>query len=175
MILFTSIIQNSDKSWTFVWNTIPGVPYWRVILYGNQLAKITVNTYTASIPNYINFPPPIEVAQGDILTLSETYQPYIILQWYGEVCFFYLIQQYLNSSWTTIARVVESGQWIHTFQTAILPDEMASTFRIIAVDSLGNQSAPREFINYVVRPPNPPDGSLELSYSGGNVVISAAS
>lgn len=166
----TSIVRNSDGTWTFAW-TATLATYYRVVLFGQQLAVVTSPTYTTvgiSIgQSYPKFPPPVEVVEQVLLALSETYQPSIYVQWYGTPgVSYYELQAFVGGVWTKIQRFSESGQWIYTWQSPVLSDETTYQYRVVAVDSLGNQSTPRLYTINMVRLPDSPDKTTAITYTG---------
>jgi hypothetical protein len=172
-----SIVQNADKSWTFTWQPLANTTTYRVVLWGIQLALTTSTSYTWTGFEYKDFPPPLEIMSEDAgtLALTEIFQPYLVMQWYGETCSYYQVEQYLSASslWNPIRQVTESGVWMYTYQTPTLLDETLYQFQVVAVDFYGNRSTPRLYTRYVVTTPFPPDSEVTLSYAAGNVVISA--
>ena len=175
MIAIQSIILNSDGSWTFSWNS-DGSTNYVVTLWGTVLQTGSSLTYTWSgSQEYISFPPPLEISStNNPYVLSNDYTPFLVLQWYGEGVDHYDIQQYDGTVWNTIQTFQDTGSWIFTYITSVLTDQMTYLFQVIAVDSVGNQSTPRQYQRYVVCPPVPPDGDVVISYTNPNVVISAA-
>lgn len=170
MIPITSIVHNSNKTWQFAWDD-DGSVFWRVILWGRELAKVTTPTYTWRGQEYITLPPPLEIATENSLVLSEQYIPYTILQWYSEECSEYLVQKSDDgvTGWTTIQRIQELGQWLNSYKTITQTDETTYYYRVLAVDSLGNQSPARQYTRYVVCPPRNPDATITIGYSGPSV------
>lgn len=166
----TNITRNSDGTWTFAW-TSTGATYYRIVLFGLQLDTTSNAFYTVSDPSallsYRTFPPPIEVVPTTTKALSELYQPYLLMQWYGDPnATLYLVQYNNGATWQTIAQISNAGQWVLQFQTAVLFDETEYDYRVIAVDALGDQSTPRPYTINVVTPPTPPDAIVTLTYSG---------
>lgn len=174
-IPITSVVQNSNQSWTFTWAN-SGQAYSRVVLWGIQLLKTTNFTYTWSGFEYTTYPPPLEIAYEDQQVLSEQFLPYLVMQWYGEqTAATYVVQENLAGTWTTIQTLLETGQWIYTFITPILTDETTYSYRVIALDDVGDESVPRGYNIYVVCPPLPTDGKVMVSYNQGttSIVVSA--
>jgi hypothetical protein len=171
MITFTNITRNAGGTWTFSWDST-GADFYRVVLSGVEIARITTTTYTWGLQTSSLFPPALEVAEEDEQTLTEKFQPYLLLQWYGEPeVQQYLVQQLVGSDWQTVKTLQEVGSWVYSYRSPTLPDETTCNYRVIAEDRLGNQSDPREFLRYVVRPPDPPDGKVRAVYESGNITI----
>jgi hypothetical protein len=171
MIQFTSIIRSTDGSWTFNWNATTGS--YRIVLWGEELATVSVTSYNYRNPTYKDFPPPLEVVDYG-LALSEENEPYLVMQWYGEPqASNYLIQQSKDNgaTWGNIGSLEENGQWIYTFRTGILVDRTKYQYRVIAVDNVDNQSPARYYTKYIVCPPIPPDSTVSVTYNKPNIVI----
>jgi hypothetical protein len=174
MIPITSITPNAGGGWSFTWPS-QGASFYRIVLWGVELDTTTFTTWTYNGSEYGSFPPPLEIAYEDQEVLSEEFLPYLIIQWYGESqVSYYLVQQLISGTWQTITQVVESGQWVYSFQSPTLTDEQTYSYQVIAVDSVGNQSTPQQYVRYVVCPPLPPDGSISVGYGSGNIIIQAS-
>jgi hypothetical protein len=167
----TSIVQNAGGSWTFSWAAVLPAAVYRVVLFGKQLTSTTATTYTYAGPGFPIYPPPLEIVSGTQLALSEQFSPYIYLQWYGVSCSNYLVQQYSGSVWATVQSIKEVGQWIYTYASPVLADTVTYQYRVIAQDSLGNQSSPRQWVQLMVCPPRSPDGTVTVSYSNPLLTI----
>lgn len=170
-----TITQNATRSWTFTWADTGALSY-RVVLSGVQLAVVTTPTYTWNGTSFLTFPPPLEITDQDTPVLSEQFQPYLIIQWYGESqAKGYTIQQSVDSgvSYNTIAVFQESGSWVYTWQTPTLKDESTYLYRVIAVDFFGNESPARHYQIYVVTPPGSPDALVKIDYTNPNIIVSA--
>lgn len=166
----TTIVRNSDGSFTYSWAST-GALYYRIVLAGIQLDQVSGTSWSSAGANYKDsyegFPPPIEVMPTTSLALSEQYPSVFVMQWYGsQSVSWYAVQEFVGSVWTTVSRVTESGQWIYTYHTPVLSDETTFQFRVVAVDSLGNESDPRVYTFVVVRPPDQPDPDIVITYTG---------
>jgi hypothetical protein len=172
MIQFTSIVKQSSGSWLFSWNSTGATTY-RVVLYGQQIATTTTNSYAWEGQGYNTFPPPLEVVDTDFAQ-SELYLPFLVVQWYSEPgADSYLIQQNVAGNWITVGSQFEEGSWVYTYQTPTLIDERPYQYQVIAVDSLGNQATPRQYNVFIVTPPTPPDGQVQVTYSNPALTILA--
>lgn len=173
LIPITNIVLNADGTWTFTWANV-GAAFYRVVLWGIQIARLNGTTYTWTGREYSTYPPPLEIAFQDQKVISETYLPYLIIQWYGDPSAQgYLVQQKSGNNWTTISTPQEVGSWVYTYQTVILKDENTYVYRVIALDQYGNQSTPRQYIRYVVCPPALAETSFKVQYNNPNVQIVA--
>ncbi len=165
-----SITKNAAGGWDFSWAAT--TPPYRIVLCGVELAIVSTNSYTWSGGGFASYPPPIEVVDVG-LALSEQFQPFLIMQWYGdESITSYTIQQSSDEvNWTTIQQIQEGGDWVYSYQTTVLIDGNTYYYRVFGTDFVGNQTPAREFIKYIVAPPPPPDPKLLITYSTPNVVI----
>jgi hypothetical protein len=174
MIQFTSIVQNSNKSWTFTWADA-GVASYRVVLDGILLAVPVELSYTTELFGYEDYPPELEVVKVGELALSEQYSPYVYLQWYYEPCVCFVVKQLVGASWVQVARIMNNeALWVYTWRTRKLTDDTDYQFRIYAVDMLGNESVPRQWKFHSECPPKFDQNSIAVTYSGGNVIVSNA-
>jgi hypothetical protein len=173
--VITNIVRNANRSWTFTWEGDPDDSH-RIILWGILLTTVEGLSYTWEGQEYVDFPPPLEITLLNEKALSETFLPYFIVQWYGsDDAEDYLVQKLVGNTWTTINRVGGNNQWVYTFQTAILIDETTYDYRIVAINSVGDQSVPRRYRRFVVCPPKPPDGEVIIIYNKPNLTLEAAS
>jgi hypothetical protein len=171
MIQFDSIVQNVSGSWTFTWLS-DGSPFYRVVFSGVELDQTTNLTYTWSGQGFGSFPPPLEIASGNLPVLSERFSPLMLIQWYGDpTCDYYLVQQYINSAWTTISTIQEVGYFLYQFGSPVLQDMTTYLYQVLAVDSVSGQSIAQQFQRYVVCPPTSPDGKINIGYSNPDIVI----
>lgn len=172
-IAIQSITLQQDGSWLYIWNTT-GATFYRVILNGRQIA-VTPNLFYNYQPiRALPYPPALEIMSGVTLALSERFQPYTILQWYQEVCEYYLVQLYDGTNWNNVLTFLEEGDWIYTYVSPIFPDETTKQWRVVAVDGQGNQSPVESYTRYVVCPPADPTGNIKTTYGGGLFTVSAA-
>lgn len=171
MIQFITITRNAGGTWTFTWSST-GANFYRVILWGVELARVSETTYTYGMQTTSPFPPPLEVVSEQEEALTELYQPYLLMQWYGEPNVQqYLIQKQVGATWQTVKTLQEVGSWLYSYQTPPLPDDTTHTYRVIAEDKVGNQSVPKIFSRHVVCPLAPPDGKVKAIYEAGNLTI----
>jgi hypothetical protein len=172
MIPFSTIVQNTNKSWVFTWPS-QGAAFYRVILWGKQIGKTTGLTFTWIGQDYTTVPPPLEIAYENQPVQSELFSPILTVQWYGiGNAKQYNVQQLSGAVWNTIATIQESGQWVYTWTTPILLDGTVYSYRVFAVDSAGNQSVPRTYQRQVVTNPTPPDKVVQVGYTNPNIIVS---
>lgn len=162
-------VLQASGSWLVTWQNV-GAAFYRVVLFGLELAKVTGTSWVYS-GNYASFPPPLEITSGNALALSEQFPPYVIIQWYGQDTDFYQVSQYIASAWVPQQVFREVGLWIYTYVSGSQPDEITQQWQVSALDSLGNPSTPLSFSQYVVTPPASPDGAVSIGYNSGNLVI----
>lgn len=174
-VVFTSIVKNADRSWTFTWS---GSGTWRVVLYGVEIDTVTTNSYRWNADSvFTDYPPPLEVVVSTEEALSEQHRPYVILQWYREEdTARYLIQKSDDgvTNWTTIYTLAESGQWVYSYHSPILDDGTTHHWRVVAESAIGNQSPAQDYNAVIVTPPRPVDSEIVIEYSAGNVVVRGA-
>jgi hypothetical protein len=172
MNLPTTIARNADASWTFSWTPVPGAQRYRVVLWGRQLNVQQSTGYTYQGLGFLSFPPPLEVVVSTDLALSEVHQPFMVVQWYGQACQGYLVEQ----GGQIVKEVVEDGSWVYTYQSPVLTDETSYTYNVLAEDAVGNLSPAVAYTQYIICPPVPPDGQVKVTYdtiSGDAIIIAA--
>lgn len=169
---FTSIVQQGDTTWTFSWATTSAVSY-RIVLFGQQIDTTTTNSYNFSFPGYEKYPPPLEIMADNQVALSEQFQPFLTMQWYGETCDYFSVSEFVSSVWNMVNTVMENGTTVYTVQTPLLNDGETHQYGIAAVTN-EVPSTMQQYLITVVTPPDWVDGSVSFSYSGGNLIVSAA-
>lgn len=172
-VAFTSIVRNSDRSWTFSWS---GSGTWHVVLYGILLATTEENSYRINLQEFADYPPPLEVVDEDDLALSEQHKPYVLVQWYREdgAARYHVQHSTDGVSYATIATTQESGQWVYTYHSPILDDGSTHYWKVIAESIIGNQSTARQYNASIISPPRPVDSEITIAYSAGNIVVTEA-
>lgn len=172
MIQFTNIVRNADQSWTFTW-TADGTTTYRVVLLGSLLGTTLAGTYTVSGTQWPKIPPPLEVTTG-VLAQTELYPSYVLIQWYHEAGISaYQVQVLVAGVWQTLQTIPDTGNWLYTYNTRELPDDTAYSYRVIAIDVLGNLSSPTAYSGSMIRVPDTTDGTLVFAYSAGTLTIGA--
>jgi len=165
-----TITKQPDGSWLFTWNSTDASSY-RVVLWGVELAVVVGTSYSVALAAYSQYPPPIEVVPAGVLALTEQNKCFLIIQWYGVVCDYYLLEEYTGGAWVTKAVVAERGSYVYTATSPLLADGADADYRVTAVDSIGQKSNPLEFRMHVVRPPDEVRPSINYDNSGQNIVI----
>ena len=119
-------------------------------------------------------PPMIEVldASDTGLALSEQYPRYLVIQWRGRTTnSHYVVRQYNGATWDDRGVLPEDGRGYYVFATDQLDDGENHQWRVVAVDSQGNESDPINATVEMVCHPAPP--RISVGYSNPNFVISA--
>jgi hypothetical protein len=139
------------------------------------LTSTTAETYTAQTTDGTTNPlPAIEVLEAGDAAESDTYSPLLRMQWRGQSgASLYLVQQYVDSEWTTIGAVRENGTGYYAYTTTALTDGDTEQFRVRAQDSRGYQSEPVTFTHTVVCNPAPPVVSYTYDDNTGDLTVDA--
>lgn len=178
MEYFTAIEKQSDGSWKYTWDASSGVSY-EVWFNGILQDVVEDGEYICIITDYEgvsydDVPPPLEVIPTTDEPESETYPPFIIMQWKGiEGAAHYQIEEFDGSDSTIRATQAEVGLWYYKFQTHSLEDDEEADWDVTVLDETGTGGTPLDFTKLVVRNPEPPDVDIEYS-SSGEVTISEA-
>jgi hypothetical protein len=176
MVDFLAISYNVDGSWSFSWT---GAGTYNVVLNGTIIDTITGTSYNFTGPgNYAsNDPPPLEVVPNTQSALSQLYQPYLIIQWYPvRGCQFYQIQSFDGTNWNNLATISEKANTVmYSYKSMLIPDGAVAEYRVMAVDQIGQQSAPIIFEETIVCPPSFPAKSANIGYnsSGTSITVTA--
>jgi hypothetical protein len=173
-IHFTLIERIGSSAWKFEW-AVSTAPY-RVFLDGLQHKTVDAATVTIDLPGYTDYPPSIEVLDDtmeDVEATSVAYPNYVTLQWVGvSTAAYYSIQYYEDSIWTQLDIVREIGAGYYIYRTSRIDNDESAQWRIVPIDTQGNQGTPSTFTFSVVGlPTSPTDVSHE--YSGGSIQIGA--
>lgn len=174
MIQFTSITLRADLKWVFDW-TPTSATFYRVILYGMELDRLDTPPYLFSLAGWEDFPPPIEVVEEDEVSYTETYLPYLNVQWYAEDpdgVSMYVLRKLVGVEWIDRGFQMEDGfTWVYTIQSQLLEDETFHQFRLIAMDMLEQVSDPYLFQRYVITAPYFDPTTISVVYDDPDIVI----
>lgn len=163
---FLTITQNADKSWSFTWAAVTGASFYRLVLFGSQIAKQTATSYTFKIVGWDKAPPPLELVVDNGKACSELYVPFLTIQWYRiDGVVYYQIDEQVNGSWIKRATVSETGMQLLSQKMSPMADESAHVFRLRAADALGQFSAAREFDIGIVTPPRLVESNIRIRYN----------
>lgn len=183
MITIQSIAVTSAKQWQFTW-TNTSAAYYRIVLNGVQIDEVQpdisgTTTYTSNQVGYEVYPPPLEIMEATEVAPSENNQPFLSMQWYGEgvgVVDHYLVYEFVASQWIQRAYINEVGSFIYTCTTPVLADEVAFTYKVVAVGIVQQQSTELDFTINVIRPPDSPEGTVVIGWNSGttSVVVSGS-
>lgn len=153
MISFTSITRQ-NSGWLFTWQPT-GANYYRVVLQGEEIGQTIASSYSFSRPEWAGYPPPLEVVEEDELALSEKYSPFRILQWYrSQGAILYPIEEEVDAGWEARSSVHQTVDWVYTFKTPRLRDQVFYTFRVRALDDIQQYSGALIFDDLIVTTPD---------------------
>ena len=167
----TAITKVSGAGWQYTWTggTAPyrlvkdGLPYRERY----DLTDIILNgTDTGE-------PPVLEVLDAtETQSVTELFPPYDLLQWRGNtVAVKYRVDQYVGAAWVELGIVKESGLGYYQYPTVVQADGATATYRVVAVDSEGNESDAAQLSRFTIRHPDPP--RIAMTYAAGNVTVAA--
>ena len=83
---------------------------------------------------------------------------------------YYRIDEYINEAWTQRRRMPCSGGYLN-FQSRFLEDGQSHTFRIVPINTAGNEGAAKQFAILMVRHPDPPDVDYDYDGETGKITI----
>ena len=169
-MLSYSIIKTPTGSWLFSWSVSSGT--YDIWYNGGLLITVATESYEATIPGYSTFPPPLDIVdQGDDVE-SETYLPFLALQWKGMAeASTYIIEYFSddNDAWVRKDTVAETGKEYYMFYTPVLADVTQARWRVTARNEVSDGGTPIEFTSLVVRNSDIP--IVTFSIDGGQLTI----
>lgn len=171
-MLFSDIKKIASNTWRFSWAS--GTAPYRVYLRGKLLATISAEFYEIEELGAADEPPPLEVldAAGAASPDSVLNPCRAILQWRAvSAAKYYVVRELVSASWQKRAQIQEVGCGYYSFESAALADGSATSWRVVAIDALGNESAPVAFSVTTVRNPEPPE--VSLAYDDGVLTVRA--
>lgn len=96
----------------------------------------------------------------------------MVLTWEpGENVSYYRVDQWVDSAWSVVAKVYETGLGIYKYVTGYLADETVHVFRIVPVGTNGSDGTAKDFSARMVRKPDKPDVGYALNPATGVVTV----
>ena len=131
---------------------LPGTPTFYIYRDGVLLGTTTSTTYHVVVQPSDSFifeilddtsdPSTVQSTRGELIIQASPYAVY------------YVIEQYIASVWTEVARIQDAGTPTYTWRTPVLADGQTQ-FRVTAYDSMGNASAAVTMEAFLSTPPDP--------------------
>jgi len=153
--------------------TLSPSTYYDVWLQGQRIETYLAVGQTTYIYDWwtdTEEPPPLEFVDYGETPASYDYPPHGVLQWFGDTSVYrYSVEQYVDSAWTVMMEIAETGQGYYQHTTAVLADESSVLFRVVPYDSEGFSGEPLDFTVVVVAHPTPP--SIDVTYDSDNVEL----
>ena len=116
--------------------------------------------------------PFLEVIDREDQRPSLAFPSRMTLNWFAvEQAESYRIDRYVSGSWV-VQTSIAAGPPSFTWQTPVLEDVTQHTFRIVPIDSAGNDGTELELTAYMVRVPDVP--SVTLTYSSGTQKVTVS-
>ena len=177
MATFSDITRVGGSAWKF---TPVGTAPFNYYLRGKLI--IPLSLATSVVVNHpegsTTEPPALEVIDSTETDLPDStqYPGYLTIQWEQvDEAEYYLVQRTESAAWVDKAQVRESGLGYYKHTTGTIPDGSSEAWRVVAVDSDGNDSEALSMTFTMICHPDPPD--IELSYElitgVGYVTVSA--
>lgn len=169
-VTIESITQVGKQSFKLVYSSdLGGTPTFYIYLDG-ILVALTIRT------NHIISISPDEQVMIEILDTtdapSQVFPGKIRLCWFAvDSANYYHVDEYIDSVWTERARIDDNSGYMN-FDSRFVEDGQNHRFRIVAVDSSGNESTAAELIVLCVRHPDGPDVDYSYDDGTGKVTIS---
>lgn len=168
MIPIRTVKLREDRRWEFSWDAT-GASYYRIVLYGQEIERVTGAGYVHQAPGWERFAPFIEVVEEEEQALSEQNLSFLIIQWYDnrDDSAYYEVSEYVDGEWV-VKHIVQDDEnvWVYTIQTPNLEDETLHQFKVIAYDIEGDASGEVKFDVFTVRLPVLDPTTIDMSYDG---------
>lgn len=169
-------VWQDEETRVVTWSSSLGSPEYYVYQDGKLVTKTFAETWTFHIPSPKDTDAPREDPLISILDDSTppgyTSPGRIYLSWYPDPdAAYYLIEEEIESVFTEVVRIPETGRGYYRWLTQWLTDGYETAWRITPVDAAGNSGTPFDFEFTQVRHPDTPN--VEFSYSDitGTVTI----
>lgn len=190
-------------SWPYIWNLGTRVGVIETDTDPSGIVKVGAYTFryplTGTAPFYVYAPgrqigvtdtDTHVIVEGDddyepiplqILDSLDTDSPYetlnpstIVLQWRGDSShYYYLVEEYVGTTWTQRALLMESGQGYYEYESEPLDDVTSAVWRVTAYDTQENAGRAQEYSILVVRNPAPPQVHITYNPVTGDATASA--
>lgn len=144
-------------------------PY-RVFMDGIEVSRQVTETF--DVQSDANFQPVIEVLDNASDQPTPAFPGYLVLGWKNVAeAAEYRIEKYNGSTWDEVATVAvdETNDW-QTFGTGLIDDETTHQYRVIPIDTPGNDGTALSFTVLMVRYPDVPDVDFVYDGSGPKTV-----
>ena len=165
-------LQLGVRDWLLRYSSDQPDPLYRIYSHGKRIAATTHDPHHVMVDSFDTAD--FEIRDDDLPPAYSV--PYRgTIWWYGNpLVAHYLIEQWIASAWVQVAEVFETGEPVYRWQTAVLPNNEESQFKVRAFDHAGNESAPLLLSKYVVRKPAKTEWSWSYDSGTGQVTVDAA-
>ena len=166
-------IRTEYGYWLFSWTAGP-TDIFTVWLNGIQIDTVTGDEYECKLNGYVSGPPPLEIVDDADDAENDLYPPFAVLQW-REVsgAAAYLIEQYIDSAWTTKKTIMDKSTGYYWYRTAVLTNETEYQFRVSALNKVGNPGTPVAYTFEIEHNPAAPDVAYTIDGSNDLIVSEA--
>lgn len=164
--------QLSTYTWRITWGSTLGSPTYRVHVDGVLASTQTAASFDITVDD--NWQPVVEVLD-DSSDPQPAFPAQLVLGWRTDSdAAEYRIEQKVAGVWTEHATVARSSAAYQSYTTPALADQTTHEWRVIPIDTAGNDGTAIAFSTLMVRHPDIPDVSFAYSAGTGKVTISAA-
>lgn len=165
--------QIGPNLWRFDWLSDEETPTYYVYIDG-RLAQTTTKTWmqiTIDAGEYVQ----VDVFDDADTVPDPAYPARAYVTWDGDSnAAYYRIDQYVDSAWTQVGKVRESGQSNYRWLTAALDDDTEHTFRVVPLGANDLEGLPREITIFMIRRPDAPSVAYTYSAVTGKITIAEA-
>lgn len=172
----TTLVDSQTMLISGVSDVTPPVPF-RIYVDGALVASYDseVDTFERMVSVQPGDTVNVEVLDEEGTIPSPAFSARASLNWLAVPNGFrYLVEEYIASSWTTVANLRANGRTAFTWLSRRLESDQSHQFRITAQDSAGNNASTTTVAFYMVRIPDVPTTTMEYDAGTGTVTIEEA-
>lgn len=86
----------------------------------------------------------------------------------------YRIDQYVDSTWSELVLLRDTGATYYRYLTAVLDDDTSYLFRVVPIAENNIEGIAREVSLFMIRRPNPPDVTYAYNATSATITIDEA-
>ena len=172
MVTFNPPTSLGSGAYLITWSSDQVSPTYRVYLDG---VLVSTQTVASSVLRAEGTAPILEILDVPDDVAADAFPDHFTLGWITSTnTSRYRIEKYSNGAWTATATVAASSDPWQSWSTPRQDDETSVQWRIVPIDSAGNDGTATAFTETMVRNPDIPSVSFAWNGSGSNTVTVTA-
>ena len=172
-VTIISTVRAGANYWRIAWSSDEPDPTFYIYQDGQLVATTKLTTWTFLVPG--GEEPVIEILDSSTELPQTAFSGRLTLAWERSAdTDYYLIEEYVDASWSEVARVPDIGVYYYSWQTRFLEDVTTHQFRITPIGTNGNSGAVKSFSVLMVHNPAEPDVSYSYDSGTAKITISEA-